>query len=185
MSITLAKGDSSRESDSLLRLPLTQVVVRNGAEQQPEEFNSVSFEATPVTAKHNLESYDDEQYLRTTVKFTNGHETDITMPEGGCILEGGEEIEVRAATEDSLTLTWYAQDVLFGTKLINASNSLSKKPRIFEKVPESFVLQIGLKIGMAVFRTFEITHGDAKAPSNVVLEDFMGKSSKLVFTLEK
>jgi hypothetical protein len=97
------------------------------------------------------------------------------MPEGGCILEGGEKIEVRAATEDSLALTWYAQDVSFGTKLINTSNSLSKKPRLFEKVHESFVLQVGLKIGMAVFRTFEITHEDAKAPSNVELEDFYGQ----------
>ena len=59
-----------------------------------------SFEATPVTAKHNLESCDNEQYLRTTVKFADGYETDITMPDGGCLLDGEAEIEVRAATQN-------------------------------------------------------------------------------------
>jgi hypothetical protein len=128
-----------------------------------------------VTAKHNLEICNDEEYLRTTVKFSDGHETDITMPDGGCVFEDEEEIQVRAATEDSDALTWDCQDLSFGAKLDNTSSLLTKKPRLFEKVPASFVLQVGHKIGIAVYRTFDITHEDAKAPSNLTLEDFYGQ----------
>jgi hypothetical protein len=134
------------------------------------------FAATPVTAKHNLESCIDEAFIRTTVRFVDGHETDITMPDGGCILAGEDEIEVRAATEDSSALTWNGQDVSFGAKFENPSNALTRRPRLFEKVPDvRSVLQVGHKIGISIYRTFDITHKDARAPSNVVLEDFYGQ----------
>lgn len=134
-----------------------------------------SFESTPVTAKHNLESCGGKEYLRTTVKFADGYEADIAMPDGGCILENEDDIEVRAKTAESSALTWLAQDVSFGTKLENKAVSLAKKPRLFEKVPAGFGLRVGHKIGIAVFRTFDITHEDASAPNNVVLEDFYGQ----------
>jgi hypothetical protein len=35
---------------------------------------------------------------------------------------------------------------------------------------DSFRLQVGHKIGMAVYRTFDITHADADAPASVDLE---------------
>ena len=128
-----------------------------------------------MTAKHNLESCDNEQYLRTTVKFADGYETDITMPDGGCLLDGEAEIEVRAATQNSAASTWDCHDVSFGTKLDNKSSLLTRKPRLFEKVPSSFELRVGHKVGIAVYRTFDITYADAKAPSNVALEDFYGQ----------
>jgi hypothetical protein len=52
-----------------------------------------SFASMPVTAKHNLDSCDDEEYLRTTVKFVTGHETDVAMPDGGCVLVGGDVLK--------------------------------------------------------------------------------------------
>jgi hypothetical protein len=127
-----------------------------------------------VTAKQNLESCDDEEYLRTTVKFVDGNETDTAMPDGERVLVGG-DVEVRAATETSSALSWYGQDVSYGAKVENKSSSLTKSSRLFEKVPESFVLRVGHKIGISVFRSFDITHVDAKAPGNVVLEDFFGQ----------
>lgn len=153
----------------------------NGRTRQPKrrKTNSVTFqeyasyEATPVTAKYNLESCHDERYRRTTVKSPDGLDQDLIMPDGGCTLI--DEITVRAATADTLKVTWDAEDVSFGEKVTDTSSSLTKKPRHFVKAPNGFRLRVGQKIGMAVYRTFDITHEDAKAPTNVSLEDVYGK----------
>jgi hypothetical protein len=65
-----------------------------------------SYETTPVTAKHNLESSDDELYQRTTAKFVRGAEKYVVMPDGGCVLL--ERINIRPATDDVAALIWEA-----------------------------------------------------------------------------
>ena len=65
---------------------------------RPRRFSSATTLALRVTAKHNLESCGEEQYMQTTVKFVNRHETDVLMRDGGCILLGEDGIEVGSAT---------------------------------------------------------------------------------------
>ena len=137
-----------------------------------------SYEATPVTAKHNLElAVDDRAYKRTTVKFLEGPEKDVIMPDGGCTMTN--DIEVRPSTEDTAALLWAEGDVSVGTTMTDDSNSLTKKPRQYVKAPDSFRLQVGDKIGMAVFRTFDITHADAKAPAAVDLVEVFGRKNQV------
>lgn len=132
-----------------------------------------SYEAKPVTAKHNLElAKDDRAYFRTSVKFMDGPERDVTMPDGGCTMT--DEVEVRSRTNDTSPLFWSAGEISFGSEITGLNSSLTKKPRLFVKAPDTFRLRVGHKIGMAVYRTFDITHEDAGAPISVHLTDIYG-----------
>jgi V8-like Glu-specific endopeptidase len=135
-----------------------------------EEF--ASFDATPVTAKHNLESENGEIYQQTSIEMSQGARRRVDMPDGGCQIV--DEIEVRPATEDTNQLSWSANDLSRGTTLDQPRSALTKKPRLFEKVPDDFVLKIGHNVGVVVYRTFDITHGDANAAPNVDLESIYG-----------
>lgn len=107
------------------------------------------YEATPVTAKHNLESENGEIYKRATVQFAHGSDIDITMPDGGCSLSN--QIIVRAATDDRAALSWDDRDVSLGETVDDPQNSLTRMPLLFRKLPPEFRLEIGYKIGIAVF----------------------------------
>lgn len=148
--------------------------VRNARKRRRVSFSEfTSYEATPVTAKHNLElSDEDREYKRTSIIFADGPMKDVVMPEGGCTMEG--EIEVRPATEDTLSLVWEDDDVSFGTMVTRPGSSLTKQPRHFRKAPDGFRLQVGHKIGIAVYRTFDIDHVDAAAPLSVDLGSVYG-----------
>jgi hypothetical protein len=144
-----------------------------------------SYKARPVTAKHNLELVEDDRaYLRTSVKFVDGPEKDVSMPDGGCTMTG--EVEVRSGMNDTAPLFWAAGEVSFGREIVHPNSSLTKKPRIFfVKAPATFRLQVGHKIGMSVYRTFGITHADAGAPISVCLADIYGpKHQVCIYTGE-
>jgi hypothetical protein len=129
-----------------------------------------------VTAKHNLENASGEEYVLTTVQSVDALEAFVTMPDGGCVLADEGDIEVRPAAGGASAMTWADDDLSFGESFERYAQPLTRKPRLFEKVPDvRSVLQVGHKIGIAVYRTFDITHEDAGAASNVVLEDFYGQ----------
>ena len=132
-----------------------------------------SYTAMPVTAKHNLEiSDEDREYKRTTIKFAHGPEKEVVLPDGGCTLQ--DLIQVRAATENTCAFEWEDEDIAFGNAVNREGSSLTKMPRLFRKAPDCFQLRVGHKVGMTVYRTFDITHDDADAPRNVDLESIYG-----------
>jgi hypothetical protein len=120
-----------------------------------------------LTAKHNLENDGEETYLRTTAKCFDQVEKDITLPDGGCART--ERIQVRPE------ITWSADEISFGDTITDPSNVLTKACRLFEKVPNTFRLRAGHRIGVLVYRTFDITHEDAKAPLNTDLVQVYGQ----------
>ena len=132
----------------------------------------LNYEATPLTAKHNLKNDGDEQYLRTTVKCFDQVEKDISLPDGGCTMT--ERIEIRA-TDSKRAIKWSNDDISFGDAITDPSNVLTKESRLFEKVPNTFRLRRGHKIGVLVYRTFDITHEDAKASLNADLDHIYGE----------
>jgi hypothetical protein len=143
-----------------------------------------SYAAIPVTAKHNLElAQGDRAYLRTIIKFVDGPDKDVSMPDGGCTMTG--EVEIRVGTNDTAPLFWDAGEVSFGDEISRPQSSLTKKPRLYVKAPNTFRLAVGHKIGIAVYRTFDITHEDAGAPISVRLEDVYGpKHQVCIYTGE-
>lgn len=95
------------------------------------------------------------------------------------------EIEVRSGTNDTAPLFWADGDVSFGSEITGPNSSLTKKPRLFVKAPDAFRLEVGHKIGMAVYRTFDISHEDAYAPISVTLTDIYGpKHQVCIYTGE-
>jgi hypothetical protein len=133
----------------------------------------VSYEATPVTAKHNPKNDGEETYLRTIAKCFDQVEKDITLPDGGCTMS--ERMEIRLATATKRELTWSADDTSFGDTINDPSSILTKASRLFEKIPDTFRLREGHKIGVLVYRTFDITHEDAKAPLHTDLVKLYGQ----------
>ena len=97
----------------------------------------LSYEATPVTAKHNLENAQDENYLRTTVKCSDQLEKDVALPNGGCTMT--ETIQIRPSTTTTLELRWEAEDISKGETITDPSNPLTKASRLFEAVSHTFV----------------------------------------------
>ena len=118
-----------------------------------------SFQATPVTAKHNLESENGEIYGRVSIQTTHGAKRDVVFADGGSRPE--QNIEVRAPTADTDRLSWPDNDWSKGEVLGQPGSAFTKKPRLFEAAPDGFVLRVGHRVGIVVYRTFDITHEDA------------------------
>lgn len=132
-----------------------------------------SFKATPVTAKHNLESENCEIYQRTHIMMpAHGTGRTVVFVDGGCA--PGPDIEVRSRTEDTAALKWTDDDWSYGDVI--EDGAFTKKPRLFEVAPADFVLRMGHGIAIVVYRTFDITHEDAGllSSSNVDLEAVYG-----------
>jgi hypothetical protein len=131
------------------------------------------YEATPLTAKHNLKSDGKEKYLRTFAKWFDKVKTFIVLPDGGC--EMTEHIQVRPATATKKEITWNADDISFGDEITDPSNVLTEASRLFEKIPNTFKVCVGHRIGALAYRTFDITHEDAKAPPDTDLVQLYGQ----------
>ena len=132
-----------------------------------------SYEVTPVTAKHNLVPEDEhERYVRTMIQFPETLPMEITMPDGGCKI--AEYVEVRPATEETKALHTEDNDYSFGEMVSASEKTITKMPFIFQYVPPTFNLRVGHKIGIAVFRTYEITHADAEAPKSIDMNKIYG-----------
>lgn len=133
----------------------------------------LNYETTPLTAKHNLEKSDEQDYLHTALKLFDGYDFEIVLPDGGCSMT--ETIVVRPATTTKSEVKWKSEDISFGAAITDPRKILTKDSRLFEKVPDSFKLREGDKIGVVVYRTFDITHKDARAPRNTDLEKVFGQ----------
>lgn len=134
-----------------------------------------SYEATPVTAKHNIESENCERFTDVTMTFVNNERRPawVVFPDGGCTVST--TVQVRPATDDEQPVEWKADDVAYGTTCVDAQQFISKKPLLFDKVPSEFRLRLGQNVAIAVYRTFDISHEDAAAPSNTDMDEIYGK----------
>lgn len=130
-----------------------------------EEYSS--YEVTPMTAKHNLEADDGEEYVRASIQFPETGAMDVTMPDGGCNLT--DYIEVRPATEDVAAIHTQDDDISFGANERTAAHTVTKMPFLFVQAPRTFELKRGHRIGMAVYRLHDIDHEDAEAPTSIDL----------------
>lgn len=143
-----------------------------------------SFKATPVTAKHNLESENSEIYQTTHMIPADGTGRTVIFQDGGCA--PGPDIEVRPRTEDTSALGWTDDDWSYGDVI--EDGAFTKKPRLFEVAPAdpaTFVLRVGHGIAVVVYRTFDITNEDAglRPSSNVDLEAVYGpKEMACIYT---
>lgn len=93
-----------------------------------------SYEVTPVTAKHNLEVEEGEEYVRrASIQFSETGAMEITMPDGGCVMT--KYIEVRPATEDIAAIVTQDEDISFGVKEKTPEQTVTKMPFLFVQAP--------------------------------------------------
>lgn len=126
-----------------------------------------SYEATPVTARHNLVPEDEEEeYVRTSIQFPETNPIVIAMPDGGC--EITKYVGVRPKKENVAAFHTEDDDYSFGETISAPEKTVTKMPFLFQQVPDSH------QIGITVFRTFDIDHRDAQAPTSLNLTRLYG-----------
>jgi len=140
---------------------------------------SSCFEATPLTALHNVINEEDETYTMAKLYCASPPLTAsaITFPDGGRVLTENDLIEIRSATETDEAIMWESQGVTNGNTIVNSAHFLTKKPLSYEKVPDGFQPRAGQKIGIAVYRRFEITAEDAGAAEGTDLKKIFGEKN--------
>ena len=84
-------------SDKIAETPGRHATARGNCNSSKHRHVSLSeyasYTAKPVMAKHNLElEPGDYEYLRTSIKFVDGPEKEVSMPDGGCKMIGKVEI---------------------------------------------------------------------------------------------
>jgi hypothetical protein len=120
------------------------------------------FSVTPYTALHNIINEKDETYFGATIHCASlMKKSSIKFPGGSRELTKNDSVEIFPATEGDDALLWESHDVTVGDGIANPEHFLTKKPLSYEKVPNGFELRAGQKIGMAVYRGFDMTAMDA------------------------
>jgi len=144
---------------------------RSPARKKARRFLDVaSYEGTLVTAKHNLVPEEEEVYVQTTLRFPETNPLRTVMPDGGTTIT--DYITVRDLGDNVIQTE--DNDFSFGARELTEGKVTTKEPFLFVQVPNTFLLQVGHKIGIAVFRSYEITHEDAEAPNDVDLATRFG-----------
>ena len=139
---------------------------------------SSCFKATPLTALHNVINEEGETYASVKLYCASPPTTSIiAFPDGGRVLTENDLIEIRPATEEDEAIMWESRDVTKGDAIVDPGHFLTKKPLSYEKVPDGFQPRAGQKIGIAVYRRFEITAEDAGAAEGTDLKKIFGEKN--------
>ena len=108
----------------------------------------------------------------------------VYTPYGGRM----ERNKFRGETDDTAAESRPAWcEISYGSKITDPKSFFTKKERLFVKAPDTFRVEVGHKIGMAVWAsaTFDISHEDACAPISVKLSDIYGpKDHACIYTGE-
>jgi hypothetical protein len=138
---------------------------------------SSRFEAIPITCIHNVQddvddgvTWEFERSVLTAVAANVRYEVNF---ENARYMPGTEEsVVLRPSDANDEAITWDCHDVTTAPKIENAASPLTRKDLGFQKVVrDGFEFQVGQKIGMAVYRNFEVTPEDAGMSPNSVTAD--------------
>ena len=140
---------------------------------------SSRFTVTPTTALHNVVNYPhkNEYFSKCKVFYSDppGSFQNVEFPQFRQSITPNDAIElVSADTEnDTDAFQWKSYDLARGNTITDAFKILTQKRLTFEKVPEELPIVAGMKIGLAVYRTFDIEAADTGSPMEP--DELMGK----------
>ena len=138
---------------------------------------SSRFEAIPITCIHNVEDDIDNgvtwEFLRSALTAVSANARHEVNFEKARYTPGPEEsVVLRQSDANDEAITWCYHDVTTAPKIDNVASPLTCKNLSFQKVErDGFEFQLGQKIGMAVYRNFEVTPEDAGMPPNSITVD--------------
>jgi len=142
----------------------------------PSSLRSSRFAAIPITCIHNLEN---EVEDGVTWEFVGSKLTPVGADTRGTYVINFEKARYTAGPDESIVIrtgnaeeekiTWEYHDVTTAEKNTNAASPLTLKNLSFPKVTrDGYEIQVGQKIGIAVYRNFEIDAEDAGLPANSI-----------------
>jgi len=142
----------------------------------PSSLRSSRFAATPITCIHNLE---DDVVDEVTWEFVGSKLTPvgadtrrmyvINFEKARYTADPDESIVIRTGNAEEEEITWEYHDVTTAEKISNVASPLTRKNLSFPKVTrDGYEIQVGQKIGIAVYRNFEIEAADAGLPENSI-----------------
>ena len=138
---------------------------------------SSRFEAIPITCIHNVEDdVDDDvtwEFMRSELTAVAANARyEVNFEKARYTPGTGESVVLRPGDDNDEAITWDYHDVTTAPKIDNAASPLTRKDLSFQKVVrDGFEFQVGQKIGMAVYRNFEVTPEDAGMSPNSVTAD--------------
>lgn len=157
---------------------------RNGTDSEspavevptPSSLRSSRFAAIPITCIHNLE---DDVEDEVTWEFDRTEFTPvgtgtrrmfvINFKKTSYTAGPDESIVIQTGNAEEEEITWPYHDVTTAEKISNAASPLTRKFLSFPMVTrDGYELQVGQKIGIAVYRNFEINAADAGLPENSI-----------------
>jgi hypothetical protein len=150
------------------------------------------FEVTPTTALHNVIDYPlkDEYFSACMISWSdppgaypNLQFSDITRQ-----ISAADRIELASPNPDDEidALVWKAYDISRGTTIADAAKDITQKRLSFEKIPDTLAITEGMKVGIVVYRTFDIDSDDTGVSlSEADLKKLFGETNSVcVFTGE-
>ena len=149
------------------------------------------WEVTPTTALHNVVEYPENDevlplskiILPNPTKSING----VVFNDFRRSLGDADRVELIAADSVFAALEWKSVDISRGQMIKEPRNILTQKHLSFQPVPKEWTgICVGAKIGIAVFRPFDIRPSDTSMsmPDETLLRLFGEKDSVCVLTGE-
>lgn len=150
------------------------------------------FEVTPVTALHNVVDcpLKDEYFSSCMISWSDPPDAypNLRFPDIHRQITERDQIQLAPPNPDNDidTLIWKSHDIARGETISDASKEITQKRLSFEKIPDTLPITVGMKVGIVVFRTFDITSADTGVSlSETDLKKLFGeKNSVCVFTGE-
>lgn len=141
----------------------------------PSSLRSSRFATIPITCIHNLE---DDVVDGVTWEFDRSELTPVGADTSRMFVidfqnaryraEPSESIVIRAKNDDEAEINWSYHDVTTAEKINNVASPLTLKSLNFPMASDGYEFQSGQKIGIAVYRSFEIEANDAGLTQNSI-----------------
>ena len=135
---------------------------------------SSRFEAIPITCIHNIEDDVDHnvtwEFQRSTLTAVSENARyEVNFEKARYTPAPEESVVLRPSDTNDEAITWDCHDVTTAPKIDNAAAHLTRKNLSFQKVTRNdFEFRVGQKIGMVVYRNFEVTPEDAGMSRNSI-----------------
>jgi len=113
-------------------------------------------------------------YASSVLKLVNQGNANISplFDKTSYMPDPSESIVVRQGDSEENTIVWDYYDVTTAPKIDNPQSNLTLKTTSFQKVERTgYQFQVGQKIGMAVYRNFELTCEDAGVPQGSITKE--------------
>ena len=181
--VGLIRGERLTDSPSEKSPKRQAVAGDDGKKTASSSLRCSHFAVIPTTCLHNVE---DEEVNGEAYTFRRAEISAPGEGEGTFELDfdcagikasaSGDSIVLRAGDANQQEIRWDYYDIATGVKIDNPQSPLTEKIASYEKMERvDYKFQVGQKIGMAVYRNFEVTDEDAGMTKGTITTEELRK----------